>query len=253
MSQVATVRTQLREHIDPEKAVFLPRFFKTGPGEYAEGDKFLSVTVPNIRMVAKQYKDLPLNDVEQLLTSEWHEERLCALFILVAQFQTTNAGGPTSGKKAIYEFYLTHTKFINNWDLVDSSAEFIVGPYLENQPEKLQVLTDLAASDLLWERRIAMLATFDYIKKGRADEALIIAEQLLYDRHDLIQKAVGWMLREVGKRVDREPLELFLEEFGVSMPRTTLRYAIEHFSPERRAYYLALKDVKYNHDRHTQN
>jgi 3-methyladenine DNA glycosylase AlkD len=172
-----------------------------------------------------------------LLQSGWHEERLAASFILVAQFQKAGA----ANKKAIYDFYLAHTKWINNWDLVDSSAEFIVGPYLENRPEKLRVLQTLAKSKSLWERRIAMLATFDYIKKGRADEALIIAEQLLHDPHDLIQKAVGWMLRETGKRVDRQLLVAFLDGRAATMPRTTLRYAIEHLSPDQRADYLARK------------
>ena len=222
--------------MDPEKAAFSPRFFKAGPGEYAEGDKFLGVNVPSTRVVAKQHKDLPLSEIEELLSSEWHEERLCVLFILVGQY----ARGSEVNKKAVYDFYLAHTKFINNWDLVDSSAEFIVGPYLENRPEKMEVLSKLAASESLWERRIAMLATFDYIKKGRAHEALAIAEQLLYDKHDLIQKAVGWMLREVGKRVARELLELFLDEHAAAMPRTTLRYAIEHFSPARKLHYMQL-------------
>ncbi len=236
MSQVADVRKQLRAAVNPEKAVFLPRFFKAGPGEYAEGDKFLGVTVPQQRAIAKEFKALSLAEVTELLTSEWHEERLTALFILVGQYKRVDE----ANKKAIYDLYLSHTKWINNWDLVDSSAEFIVGPYLENRPEKLEVLEGLAASELLWDRRIAMLSTFDYIKKGRADEALVIAEQLLYDKHDLIQKAVGWMLREIGKRVDHSLLSAFLDKHAATMPRTTLRYAIEHFSPERRQYYLGL-------------
>lgn len=216
--------------------MFLRRFFKAGPGEYAEGDKFLGVTVPQQRAIAKEFKDLSLAEATDLLTSEWHEERLTALFILVGQYKR----GDEANKKAIYDLYLAHTKWVNNWDLVDSSSEFIVGPYLENRPEKLDVLEKLALSELLWERRIAMLATFDYIKKGRADEALIIAEQLLYDKHDLIQKAVGWMLREIGKRVDHSLLSAFLDEHAATMPRTTLRYAIEHFDPERRQHYLSL-------------
>ncbi|MEJ0072745.1 MAG: DNA alkylation repair protein [Candidatus Saccharibacteria bacterium] len=240
MGGIAEIRTRLRTVADSDKAAFFPRFFKAGPGEYAEGDKFLGVTVPNVRSVVKWNTDLPLTDIETLLTSEWHEERLTALLILVAQF----AKGSEADRQAIYDFYLAHTGWINNWDLVDSSAEFIVGPYLENRPEKMEVLARLAASRVLWERRIAILATFDYIKKGRADEALIIAGQLLHDRHDLIQKAAGWMLRETGKRVDRGTLTAFLDKHAAVMPRTTLRYAIEHLSPEQREYYMGLKGVK---------
>lgn len=235
MNQVEAVRVALRAKIDHQ-----PRVFKAGPGEYAEHDKFLGVSVPSIRLVAKQFAALPLTDAEQLLASEWHDERLCALFILVAQYKR----GGEADKKAIYEFYMAHLVGVNNWDLVDSSAEFIVGPYLENRPEKMRVLQKLAASADLWERRIAMLATFDYIKKSRADEALVIAEQLLYDQHDLIQKAVGWMLREIGKRVSRQPLLTFLDNYAATMPRTTLRYAIEHLDPEHRRYYMGLKGVK---------
>lgn len=235
-----SIRQALRAEVNPEKAAFFPRFFKAGPGEYAEGDKFLGVTVPQQRAIAKQFQGLPLGNVQELLTSEWHEERLTALFILVAQYKRADE----ANKKAIYELYMSHTKWINNWDLVDSSAEYIVGPYLESRPEKLEVLESLAASDLLWDRRIAMLATFDYIKNGRADEALVIAEQLLYDKHDLIQKAVGWMLREIGKRVDHSLLAAFLDEHAATMPRTTLRYALEHFSAERKAHYMQLAKMR---------
>jgi len=235
MSMVGEVQQALRAAID-----HVPRLFKAGPGEYAEGDKFLGVTVPNTRLVAKQFKTLSLDDIEQLLMSEWHDERLCALFILVGQY----AKADETNKKIIYDFYSMHLSRVNNWDLVDCSAHLIAGPYLENRPEKMAVLTKLADSKDLWERRIAMVATFDYIKKGRADEALIIAEQLLHDKHDLIQKAVGWMLREIGKRVDRAVLLQFLDKHAATMPRTTLRYAIEHLPPEQRAHYMGLKGVK---------
>jgi len=236
MSKVADVQKALRAHVDHE-----PRVFKAGPGEYAEHDKFLGVTVPNTRIVAKQFKDLPLADVEQLLTSEWHDERLCSLFILVNRYTRADE----ANKKAIYDFYMSHIKWVNNWDLVDCSAEYVVGPYLESRPEKMQILTKLASSKDLWERRIAMIATFDYIRtKHRADEALVIAKQLLYDQHDLIQKAVGWMLREIGKRVGREPLLTFLDQYAATMPRTTLRYAIEHLTPGQRTYYMGQKRVK---------
>lgn len=234
--QLENLKKQLRTAANPEKAVFFPRYFKAGPGEYAEGDQFLGVTVPQQRIIAKQFKDLPLTEVEQLIMSPWHEERLTGVFILVGQYQKADE----VNKKLIYDFYLAHTKNINNWDLVDSSAGYIVGPWLENRPAKMKVLMKLADSQLLWDRRIAMLATFYYIMQGKADEALIIAEQLLYDNHDLIQKAVGWMLREIGKRVDVALLINFLDKHAATMPRTTLRYAIEHFTPEVRQRYLKM-------------
>jgi 3-methyladenine DNA glycosylase AlkD len=228
------LKNDLRAVTDPEKAAFLPRFFKTGAGQYGEGDKFLGITVPAQRVIAKKYGELPLADIEKLIQSEWHEERLTGLIILVNAYKKADV--PT--QKEIYDFYLSHTKNINNWDLVDSSAEFIVGPYLENRPEKMKVLTNLANSSDLWEKRIAMISTFDYIKKGNPTEALEIAEILLQDKHDLIQKAVGWMLREIGKRCDQQLLIEFLNIHYKTMPRTSLRYAIEHFSPETRTKYL---------------
>lgn len=229
------LQAALREYINPEKAVFLPRFFKTGPGQYGEGDKFLGITVPNVRTAIKPYLRLPLSEIDQLLTSEWHEDRLAALLILVWQYPRADA----AEQQGIYEFYLAHTAYINNWDLVDTSAEHIVGPQLLNRPDKMKVLTHLAKSTLLWERRIAMLATFHYIKLGKAEEALDIIDILLHDDHDLIQKATGWMLREIGKRVDRSILLAYLDTHAHDMPRTTLRYAIEHLTPEQRAHYMA--------------
>ncbi|HSX43909.1 MAG TPA: DNA alkylation repair protein [Candidatus Saccharimonadales bacterium] len=228
------VSAALRAVATPERATANAWFFKTGPGQYGEGDQFLGVTVPQQRKVAKQFKDLPLKEVELLIMSPWHEERLTGLFVLVGQFKKADE----TNKKLIYEFYMSHTECVNNWDLVDSSAEYIVGPWLDNRPEKMIVLGTLASSNLLWDRRIAIIATFEYIRQGRADEALIIAKELLHDPHDLIQKAVGWMLREVGKRVDSSLLVAFLEKHAKTMPRTTLRYAIEHFSPQKRAYFL---------------
>lgn len=229
------LQAALREYINPDKAAFLPRFFKTGPGQYGEGDKFLGVTVPNVRAAIKPYRELPLAEVEMLLVSEWHEERLAALLIL--DWQYSRADAPQ--QRIIYDFYLAHTAYINNWDLVDTSAEFIVGPYLQNNPDKMQTLVQLATSESLWERRIAMLATFHYIKQGMANEALAIIDILLYDPHDLIQKATGWMLREIGKRVDRSLLLAYLDSHAHDMPRTTLRYAIEHLPSEQRAHYMA--------------
>ncbi|MDQ5982206.1 MAG: hypothetical protein QG549_203 [Patescibacteria group bacterium] len=231
------VQAALRAQVDPAKAAFFPRFFKTGPGQYGEGDKFLGVTVPNTRAAVKPFQTLPLAEAEQLLLSEWHEDRLAALFILVWQYPRADE----AKRKEIYDFYLSHARCINNWDLVDTSAEHIVGPYLNNRPDKMTVLTRLAKSESLWERRIAMLATFHYIKQGRADEALDIVDILLHDQQDLIRKATGWMLREIGKRVDRSVLTAYLDQHAHDMPRTTLRYAIEHLPPEQKLHYMQLK------------
>jgi len=231
----------LREVATVERAQTNNRFFKSGPGQYAEGDKFLGVTVPEQRQVAKTFKSLPLKEVEKLIISPWHEERLTGLFILVNQYKR----GGKMNKKAIYDFYIAHTKWVNNWDLVDSSAEYIIGAWLNDSPHKMKVLNKLAYSNLLWDRRIAMLATFHYIKQSRADEALAVIDILLHDKQDLIQKAVGWMLREIGKRVNRQVLIDFLDKHATAMPRTSLRYAIEHFSATKRAHYLSLS-VKIN-------
>lgn len=232
---VKELKQELWQNASGEKAAFMPRFFKAGPGEYAEGDKFLGVTVPIQRKVAVKFKDLSLADAEKLLASPWHEERLTALFILVGQFKIAD-----KNKQAqIYDLYLKSTKNINNWDLVDSSAEHIVGAFLAGRPEKMTVLNQLAESGLLWERRIAMISTYHYIKQGKPGEALEIADKLLSDQHDLINKAVGWMLREIGKRCDHTLLVDYLRPRYKTMPRTTLRYAIEHFSELERKKYLA--------------
>jgi 3-methyladenine DNA glycosylase AlkD len=240
MQTAAAAQAALRAVAKPESAAGAQRFFKTAPGGYSEGDKFLGCTVPATRLVAKQFYGLPPDELDTLISSPWHDDRLLALIILVRQY----AKGDATTRRNVYDFYMSHIRQVNNWDLVDTSSEFIVGPYLENRPEKMALLTHLAASHSLWERRIAMLATFDYIKKGRADEALVIAEQLLHDPHDLIRKAVGWMLREVGKRVERTVLLKFLDNHAAGMPRITLSYATEHLSPEQRTYYRNLKVVK---------
>ncbi len=233
---LSELRAELRQYVNPDKAAFFPRFFKTGPGQYGEGDKFLGLTVPDQRIVAKKFRDLPIQDVEQLLLSEWHEERLTALIILVIRFKKADA----SGQKEIYEFYLAHTDRINNWDLVDTSARDIVGGYLYAHPELLPVLDALAASPVLWERRIAIIATFYFLTKGEPDVTMKLADVLLHDQEDLMHKAVGWMLREMGKRVDQQLLLSFLDEHASEMPRTTLRYAIEHLSPQTRQHYMRL-------------
>lgn len=232
----ADVSNALRRLGTPAKAKTSARFFKSAPGQYGEGDKFLGVTVPEQRKIAKQFENLRLPDVEKLLNSPWHEDRLTGLFILVYKYSAADE----ETRKEIYDFYISHTKNINNWDLVDCSSEYIVGAWLDGKPEKMEVLLRLAKSKIIWERRIAMLATFGYIKQGRAKEALVIAKKLLHDKHDLIQKAVGWMLRELGKKVGRQYLVNFLDKHAAAMPRTALRYAIEHFDPHQKAHYMGL-------------
>jgi 3-methyladenine DNA glycosylase AlkD len=221
-----------RSFANAEVAAILARFFKTGPGQYGEGDRFIGIKVPVTRKVAKEFKDLPLAEIECLLHSKIHEERLLALIILVGQFTKGN----DAGKKAIFDLYLSNTLYINNWDLVDLSAPQIVGGYLEAKSRKR--LDSLAKSKSLWERRISILATFWFIRRGDFADTLRIAEKLLDDKQDLIHKAVGWMLREVGKK-DTAVLESFLDEHCSVMPRTMLRYAIERLPETKRQAYLA--------------
>ena len=226
------VRTALQQAADPERAKILSRFFKTGKGQYGEGDVFLGITVPEQRVIAKEYRDLPLKDIENLLLSETHEHRLVALLILMIQYKKTD----DRGRLEIADFYLCHTGRINNWDLVDLSAEKILGDYLYGKDKA--VLYRLAGSQNLWEKRIAIMTTFAFIRKNVFEHTLRIAEMLLNDRHDLIHKAVGWMLREIGKR-DLKSEEEFLEKHHRSMPRTMLRYAVERFAPDRKRYWMS--------------
>ena len=229
-----------------EKAKNLAWFFKTGKGDYGEGDVFLGITVPETRKLAKKYGELTLPEIEKLLKSKYHEARLCALLLLVHQYRKTKI---ERNKKEIFDFYLKNTVYINNWDLVDLSAGYIVGDYLidKNHSTKLmasrKILKKLAKSKNLWERRIAMIATFAFIYQGEYKDTFQIAEILLEDKHDLIQKAVGWMLREVGKRVSEKELENFLKKYAKKMPRTTLRYAIERFPEPKRQMYLKMKNI----------
>lgn len=237
MNDLELVRLALRKGANPEKAAFFPNFFKTPEGHPAD-DKFLGVIVPTQRKIARlSYKTISLKETTALLQSPWHEERLTALFILNLKF----AKSSEPIRNEIFNLYLENTKYIDNWDLVDSSADRIVGPWLEASEYKMQVLTKLARSEDVWERRIAMLATFHYIKQARADEALIVIEILLHDEQPYIHKAVGWMLREIGKRVDQQLLTDFLDRHAHEMPRTALRYAIEHLPAEKRQYYMRLK------------
>lgn len=225
------IRQRLRRLADPEKAKVLRRFFKTGPGEYGEGDRFLGIVVPVIREQIREFSDTAVSEVVKLLKSPVHEERLLALLLFVRKFEK----GDEALKQKIYALYLKNTRSINNWDLIDLSAEKIVGPFLADR--KRQPLYHLAVSKSLWERRIAILSTFHFIKNHEFADTLKIASILLRDEHDLIHKAVGWMLREVGKR-DMPALEKFLRGHYRAMPRTMLRYAIERFPEAKRKKYL---------------
>ncbi len=240
MSNLIELRKELKKCASSVKASLLARYFKTGPGGYAEGDKFMGVMVPDERRIAKQYRDLSRSDVLELLHSPWHEKRMIALFILTDQYQRGN----TKERKAIYNLYLKHTKYINNWDLVDLSAKYIVGAQITDGGADEQMLFKLARSRSLWERRIAVLATFYPIAQGDARLALAVAELLVDDPHDLIHKAVGWMLREVGKRCSVKAEESFLDRHAATMPRTMLRYALEHFPPKRREYYMTQRTIR---------
>ncbi|MCM8812660.1 MAG: DNA alkylation repair protein [Candidatus Omnitrophica bacterium] len=232
MSAVIAARAALRTFADREKAKILQGFFKTGPGEYGEGDVFIGVKVPEIRRVARDFKEMGMDDIIALLQSAIHEERMLALLIAVGRYQNSDA----AGQARIYRFYLAHTQWINNWDLVDVTVHHIVGHYLRDKDR--QPLYALARSSSLWERRIAIVATYFFIRRDEFSDTLALAELLLADREDLLHKAVGWMLREVGKR-DGAALEDFLKRHASAMPRTMLRYAIEKFPETQRRAYLA--------------
>lgn len=222
---------ELAKLADPEQAAVLRGFFKTGPGQYGEGDVFRGIRVPVLRQIVKQYPGLPLADAENLLHAPHHEDRLLGLLFLTDRFTK----GCTELRRQIYELYLANTRFINSWDLVDASAPHVVGAYLFDRSRA--PLRRLARSSLLWERRIAIVATFYFIRRNQFGDTLEIARMLLDDRHDLMHKAVGWMLREVGKR-DREAEEVFLREHFTHMPRTMLRSAIERLGRDARLLYL---------------
>ena len=228
---VKEIQKKLRELGNKDKAKKHQRFFKTGPGEYGEGDIFIGVTVPELRKRANEYKTITLKEVKQLLHSSIHEERLLSLFILIHRYSKRDE----SEKRRVYELYLKNTKFINNWDLVDSSAGQIVGAFLFDKSKK--PLYDLVKSDNLWERRISIISTSYFIKRNQFSDTLKISKILLSDEEDLIHKAVGWMLREVGKR-DMSVEEIFLKNHYKNMPRTMLRYAIEKFPESKRQRYL---------------
>jgi 3-methyladenine DNA glycosylase AlkD len=225
----------LRRVARPDRVESTKRFFKAYPGGYSEGDEFLSCSVPATRLVAKEFYGMPLPQLSKLISSKWHDDRLLALIILIRQYQK----GSEVEREAIYSFYIKHLAHVNNWDLVDTSAGYIVGEYLYERPR--DTLFALAKNENVWQRRVAIISTFNFIMKGDPSTTILIAEELLHDKHDLIQKAVGWMLREVGKRVDRKVLLDFLDNHAHEMPRTMLRYSLEHLPPEQRAHYRALK------------
>ena len=227
------VRAALAEVSSADAALSAARYFKTGAGQYGDGDVFIGVKVPAVRAVVNRFRGLALDEIDALLDDAEHEHRLAGVLLLVAAYP----GSPSE----VVDRYLAavHRGRVNNWDLVDASSEFILGPWLLARDRSM--LAELAASDSLWERRVAVLATFEFIKHGDASTTLELAEQLLDDREDLMRKAVGWMLREVGKRVSREALTGFLDAHAAAMPRTMLSYAIEHLSPDERARYRAMR------------
>jgi 3-methyladenine DNA glycosylase AlkD len=222
---------ELKKSANPEKAKNYRWFFKTGKGEYGEGDQFLGITVPHLRSINKKYQSLNFKDLQKLLDSKIHEHRLSALMILKFQYNKANQ----NLKENIVKFYLKNTKNINNWDLVDLSSHYILGNWLLDKERK--ILYKLARSKNLWERRIAIISTFEFIRNNQCIDTLKISEILLNDKHDLIHKAVGWALREIGKR-DKKAEIKFLDKHYKAMPRTMLRYAIEKFSDKERKYYL---------------
>jgi 3-methyladenine DNA glycosylase AlkD len=232
MIMLNAIQNRLRGIADPEIAAISQRFFKTAPGQYGEGDIFLGIKVPTLRSLLKEFRGTQSSAISSLLKSKFHEDRLFALLLLIDVYQR----GDETEKQTAYDLYLSHTSHINNWDLVDVSAPHIVGDFLADRSR--QPLYQLVTSSSLWERRIAIISTFNFIRRNEFTDTLLIAKLLLPDSHDLIHKAVGWMLREVGKR-DLKTEELFLQEHYRLMPRTMLRYAIERFPEARRKQYLS--------------
>lgn len=235
MTTLTQLKKDLARFASPAKAKIVAKFFKTGKGEYSEGDVFLGVKVPEVRSVVKKYLHLPLEDIKLLLQSKIHEHRLTGLLLLIEKFKRAN----NAEKKKLVNFYLKCTKYVNNWDLVDLSAHQLLGEWLHDKPKNL--LHKLAQSKNLWERRISIISTYSFIRRMQFAHTLQIAETLLHDSHDLMHKAIGWMLREVGKR-EQAVLERFLQKHAHHMPRTMLRYAIERFPEQQRKKYLRKKN-----------
>jgi 3-methyladenine DNA glycosylase AlkD len=227
----------LRRYATAENKKINEWFFKTGPGQYGHGDQFIGVKVPENRKVAKQFADLALNELKILLESPVHEDRLLALLILCPQYERAVRLEDTVTQKKLFDFYFKHRAYVNNWDLVDQSAPYLSGHFAFHHPEGYQKIFALNASKSLWDRRIAMISTFYFIRQNQFKEVIITAESLLNDQEDLMHKACGWMLREMGKR-DLKPLIAFLDRNGARMPRTMLRYAIEKLPEKQRKFYL---------------
>jgi len=231
---IKLIKKELELHANKERAKTLSRFFKTGKGEYGEGDIFLGVQAPDSKKIAQKYfKEITPKAIQLLLSSKIHEHRSVALGMLKKKYIKANE----EEKEKIVKFYLKNTKYINNWDLVDMSAHYILGDWLIDNPQKKKIIYDLAKSDNLWEKRISIISTFSFIRKGQFGDTLKISLILLYDKHDLIHKATGWMLREVGKK-DQAVLEDFLKRFSKMMPRTMLRYSIEKLPEKKRKFYM---------------
>ena len=226
-----TITSELQALSDAEKREIFPRFFKAGKGEYGEGDRFLGVTVPNIRAIAKQYKNISLNEIRELMQSEWHEVRLCTLLIMVEKSKKKDE----ALRKELFNLYLSQTKRINNWDLVDLSCRFIIGEYLLDKSR--DILYQLSQSSLLWDNRIAIVSTYAFIRKGQLEDTYALSDLMMQHPHDLMHKAIGWMLREAGKR-NPERLYDYVMSHRADMPRTMLRYAIEKFSPKERTILM---------------
>ena len=233
MSVVENIKKELRKVASPKKAKASAWFFFFFLGEYGYGDKFIGVTVPDQRKIAKQFSNIEYSDIKTLLDSEIHEERLTAIFILVTRFEKAD----TLERERIFNFYMLNIKRVNNWDLVDSSAHKIIGEFIKDK--KITLLLDLAKSENLWKRRIAIISTFAFLSMGDSKPTYLVADLLLSDREDLIQKAVGWVLREAGKKVSEQELKNYLKANYKKMGRTALRYSIEKFSPQARLEYLA--------------
>ncbi|HNK95396.1 MAG TPA: DNA alkylation repair protein [Leptospiraceae bacterium] len=229
------IQTQLGKLSNPTKAKFLQGYFKTGKGEYGEGDIFIGITVPNLRKVAKEFEFISIEELTTLIRSKIHEERLLALLILGRKFHNKKADEKL--KKEIYEFYIKHLQYVNNWDLVDEASRTILGSYLLDRDRS--ILYKLVKSKNLWERRNSIIATFVFLQNGESEDTIAISKELLEDKEDLMHKAVGWMLREMGKRVDVKLLEEFLNTYKSKMPRTMLRYAIERLPEKKRKMYLS--------------
>lgn len=235
MKTLENIKQQLKSVSSPERAKINAQFFKTSKGQYGEGDVFIGVTVPQQRIIVKNNLNASFNDIQNLISSKIHEHRLTGLLILVEKYNLAKKSNNSAEMKKIFEFYLKNSKSVNNWDLVDCSAPYIVGDYLLSKDR--DILYKLAKSNNLWEKRIAIIATFTFIKNNEFKDTLKISEILMKDEHDLIHKAVGWMLRELGKK-DQKTEEDFLKKHYKRMPRTMLRYAIERFDKGKRAVYM---------------